>query len=1085
MIPDASPPEEVMPECACNPLDSVKIEHTLSATQKEKLKSLIKEFSDIFKLDPTPETRAHGVMHQIKLKPGTNPIACKPFPMSSFLHSETKKVTDLLLKAGMIRPGSGPWAFPVVMVRKPGGKHWRMCVDFRKLNKVTVKDKWPFPRIQDLHHSLRGSSIFSTMDALAGFWQILVDPRDRAKTAFVTRHGLFEWNVMPMGLSNSPATFQRMMESVLTGMLHQFVLCYIDDVCVHSDNFDEHLAHLRRVFERFRQHHLALKPSKCHFGFSELKFLGWMASGSGIRPNPEKIEAILKFGTPTTIRELRSFLGMASWFRDSVKNFAMLAAPLTSQLKGPQGEKRRRLKWNEESEKSFQAIKEAMAKQTFLHHPDPNKPFLVDCDASDVGVGAVLFQLDDEGKERPIVFVSRSLSAAERKWDASEKEAFAVIWALRDKLRPFLMGHAPGFTVFTDHANLFFLLRQKKGRLARWGLTLAEFACDMKLVHKKGAKNKVADALSRDPRFVKVEHPAEILAQPATTSTLSFTTENVRKGQLRDPFWKILISHLEGNDFPSDLPKQFRDKVKAAAQHHTLDESGLLRFSSAPSFVFFEGAEAPVCLPKEFRETVINEHHRLTHDGVNRMHASISSRFWWKGMRKQIRAHVRSCVPCQKAKATLHSRAHLTRPKTFRKPWDVVGIDFFGPLPRTSSGNRFVLTVVDAFTRFTILFALPEATSEAACKALKFIFCIFGFPRVIHSDRGSQFTSRLFQHICQRLRIKHTVTPPWHPQGNGFTERFHRFLKVRLRIQLDQVGKEWDAWLGPIALAHNQGVLATTKFSPCQLTFGRSPNFTPLDLKNPLAEQTKDLQLFGEELVSMLQDSWKKAQEDFRWAKEQQSRSANAAVPPRKPHNFQVGDLALLHRPMRSDAKRLLSSKLRFEWKGPFRLIEQLNDSVFKLMNLKTGQEVDAIHVDQLQLFIGDPLEELHEEPTNMKDPGPLKRNELLLIRTDSGIFPAKVLETPEEDERLIAIQWLNSHSKHTLPLPRRRWKESHVDPADGKCVFTNRPPPHFEPEQGIVRRDKIAMRHLKLRKNGTFDAESDLRFSKTYQEDS
>ena len=1089
VIPDACPPDEVMApeESIETDLSKVSINPKLSVEQQKELRTLVSEFSDIFKLNPSPDTRTHGVMHQIELQPGTKPISCKPFPMSPFLHDEVKKVTDVLLKAGMIRPGSGPWAFPVVMVRKPGGKNWRMCVDFRKLNEVTVKDKWPLPRIQDLHHSLRGSKIFSTMDALCGFWQVLVDPRDRAKTAFITRHGLFEWNVMPMGLCNSPATFQRLMESTLSGLLHRFCLCYIDDVCAHSHTFAEHLEHLRQIFVRFRRNRIALKPSKCHFGFGQLKFLGWIASGEGIRPNPEKVEAILEFGRPQKLKELRSFLGMASWFRDSVRNFATLAAPLSDLLKGrTKGARVRKLVWTKEARQAFESIKNEMAKQTMLHHPDPSKPFFVDCDASDVGVGAVLFQLGEDGKEKPIVFASRSLTEPERKWDASEKEAFAVIWALREKLRPFLMGHSHGFTVFTDHANLLFLLRQRKGKLARWGLTLAEFQNDMKIVHKKGSKNLVADALSRDPRFF-VEQPSETIACAQVKAP--FSVQALKEAQRKDSFWSQIIGCLEdahaqsGQSSLAAAPRQFSEKAVNASKHHVLDDEGVLRCTSAPSFLHFDAAEAPICLPTEFREDIIKEHHGVTHDGVNRMHASISERFWWKGMRKQIQAHVRKCELCQKAKATVRRRAHLIRPKQFRKPWDVVGIDVFGPLPVTSKGNRNVLTIVDAFTRFTVILAMKTVTAKDVCEALKAVFCTFGFPRVIHSDRGSQFTSELFGHVCERLNVKHTKTPPWHPQGNGHTERFHRFLKARLRIHLHQAGKEWDAWLGPIMLSHNQGVLSTTRFSPFQLTFGRSPNFTPTDLSNSVAEQSRDLALFGEEMVSIFQHSWQKAREDFRWAKEQQAIAANAPKPAHTQTQFEVGDLVLIHQPRRSDARRKLSRKLQFEWRGPLRIVERLNPTVFKLVDVKSGKEHDAVHVDRLSLFVGDSAAEVHSTPASSPEmPGPLQEGEIVVVSTNMGLFPARVFDTPMEDDELVSIHWFNTHSKRSLPVPKRRWKEVHVDPGDGKCVFTNRPPAHFEPEQGLVARRKVIMRHLKLRKDGTFDSDSTKRFQEAKQ---
>jgi len=1071
----ASHEEKVQEESAIN---QVKVSQTLTPAQKKRVKELLEEFSDVFKTKASIATRTDAAMHRIRLKEGSKPHFATPHHHAPKVLKDLKDLLDKLLAEGMISPGEGPWAAPVVMVRKPCGS-WRMCIDFRKLNEQTEKDKFPLPRIQDLHHSLRGSSWFSTMDAMSGFHQIILDPRDRKKTGFITKFGLFEWNVMPMGLANAPSSFQRFMTRVLTneGGLHRFSLVYVDDIIVHSRTFEAHLEHLRRVFVRLRHHSVTLKAKKCAIGFRRLKFLGFVADGEGIRPDPEKVAAIQKFEAPTTLKRVQRFLGAANWLRDTVKNFALIADPLYQLQKGHSNTKRKRIKldWRPEHQRAFEAVKAAVAEATMLRHPDFNKEFHVDVDASDVGIGAVLQQKDEEGRMRPILFASKALSAEQRKWKTAEKEAFASIWALKEKLRPFLVGQK--FKLHTDHANLRFVLRQKKGKLARWGLILSEFLDDMTIVHKPGKDNVIADALSRDA--VGSVPGDEDDAEPTIHSLAAISVDTLRAAQLADPRWGDVIRFIEDQKLPED--DRLKDKVRRTAETCMVDSAGILRHTEAPSFKFHGAPEPPVCVPASKVEAVLREVHGKTHAGARRTHFDVTRRFFWPKMRSQIVKHVRNCIECQKSKATRSHRRSTVTPIFFTKPWDVVGLDLFGPLPKTTSGNKHVLTVIDTFTRFVQFIPLKVADADEVVRAINDrIIPIFGVPKRFHTDNGTQFTSTMFQHVCERLNVKHTKTLPWHPQGNGATERVHRLLKSRLRIHLKTAGKQWDDWVGPIALAHNQGLLATTNFTPFQLTFGRQPNLFPSDLKNNVAGQSMDLQLFGKDLVSIMQESWRQAKEDFKWAKEKMAKNANAPMKPRTKPTFKVDDIVLLHRHVRSDAKAKLSSKLRFEWVGPFKVVSHLGNNGFELQTLSRPHRLERAHADNLSPFR--PSLEAHRaahEVQPAEPGGALRANEVILVQTPQGPHFAKVTVPPDDDERTVHVHWMNSTSRRSLPLHKRVWRLSHVDPTDNKCIVSNRPPVRCTPELGMVEKEDVLLRDVLLTARGLPDAETTRRLNR------
>ena len=601
-----------------------------------------------------------------------------------------------------------------------------------------------------------------------------MEPSDIPKTAITTPFGLFEFIRMPFGLRNAAQTFQRFIHQVLHGL--DFVYAYIDDLLIASSSTDEHLEHLRLLFQRLSDYGIVINPSKCHFGQNSLEFLGHHISADGISPLPEKVQAILDFAAPTSIKKLREFLGLVNFYRRFLPHCAHALQPLTDLL-SPKTTKDP-LTLNDQCLSAFTAIKQSLANATILAHPSTDAPYCLAVDASNVAVGAVL-QQNINGMWQPIAFFSKRLQPAETKYSTFSRELLAVYLAIKHFCYC-LEGQK--FHVLTDHKPLAHALLSSSDRYSPREIRhldfISQFTSDIR--HIQGSKNVVADALSR----------TDIHAL-AHTPHLDFSL--LSQAQQEDPELLCLQSSLILKEFP--IP----------------DSAGTLLCDTST------GTPRPY-VPSTYRRLIFDHFHSIAHPGIRATQRLVTQRYVWPRINKDIRQWTRTCQKCQQAKIYRHTKAPIG---TFANPdarFDHIHLDIVGPLP-VSNNNKYLLTCIDRFTRWPEAIPIPDITAETVARAfISRWLSTFGSPSTVTTDRGSQFESELFKCMTAMLGTKRTRTTSYHPCANGLVERFHRQLKAALKSYSDS--SKWTELLPLILLSIRTTVKSDTGYSPAELVYG-------------------------------------------------------------------------------------------------------------------------------------------------------------------------------------------------------------------------------------------------------------------------
>ncbi len=914
--------------------DDLNVEHSfdlghLKETEKQKLQQLLQKYNSLF-AKGLNELGATSVVHH-KIETGqATPIKQLPRRLPNVLKPVVEQQVNEMLDNGIVRPSKSPWASPIVLVRKKDGS-WRFCVDFRKVNDVTIKDAYPLPQINDLIDSLAGQNYFSTLDLASGYWQVELDESSKEKTAFVIPGGnLLEFNRMPFGLANAVPTFQRLMARVLEGLQPKKCLVYLDDVLVVGKNLDEHCKNLEEVFEAIRQAGLRLKPTKCYFAKQEVNFLGFTISDKGLSPDPSKITAIKDFPRPRDLTELRRFLGMASYYRRFIAGFTEIVSPLNKLT-----QKNMKFVWDTQCEKAFNDLKEQLISSPVLAFPHENGEFVLYTDASDIGVGAVLAQKCEQGDEKVISFASKAFSSAEKNWTTTEKEAFAVVWALQ-YFHPYIYGTK--VTIFTDHQALAWLrkIKQPNGKLARWILKLEQY--DYTIVHKPGSMMQHADALSRAPvQGIKISY---------------FSRDELEASQDLDSDILIVKDWLRKNQKPDKLQQDDSDCLRSFYRvFDTLCFDGNLL---CKKWIDNTGVEKiQIVIPQFLTSKILKEvHESIGHFGVHKTFDMIQRRFYWPAFHKAVEDYCSSCELCAKNKIIPTPRRPMKPIEVKSQPFYMVGVDIIGPLKTTRQGNRYILSVIDYYTKYAEAEPLPNQEAATVVKVLEQIFSRHGMPTVLLTDQGRNFESHLFKSMCQLFGINKRRTTPYHPQSDGLCERFNGILKLLLRMKVNKDQDNWDILLPSALLAYRISKQESTGVSPFEMLYGREPQVSfdvtlANDHENNLNQDNADylvgLKKRHEDLNSFVTSRIDKAQEKQKKNYDQKHRVSQSKT-------FQVGDVVLY--------KNFRASGLENKYYGPYRVIAVIENNC-EIESMLDGKR-RYVHCDSLKKF--SPANGLYDE---------------------------------------------------------------------------------------------------------------------------
>lgn len=952
-VTDETPPRQESPMVAKEKQEMLwalveQCGESLSEAEKRQAYHLFLAYADVFASSDDDLGRTGMLKHSIDTA-DNHPIRQPARRVPPFRREEVHKLLKDMLERDVIQPSSSPWASPVVLVQKKDGT-LRFCVDYRKLNAITRKDAYPIPRIDDTLDTLAGSCWFSTLDLLSGYWQVEVAEEDRPKTAFCTKEGLFEFKVMPFGLCNAPATFQRLMDLVLAGVQWSTCLVYLDDIIVVGRTFEEHLCNVRGVLDKLKQAGLRLKPKKCAFFQKEVRYLGHVVSEGGVATDLSKTEEVATWPEPTSLSEVQEFLGLANYYRRFIQNFAQIAKPL-HQL----SEKSREFQWTEKCAEAFRELKQHLTSAPVLAFPDYSQPFVLDTDASGVGIGAVLSQVQ-KGEERVIAYASRTLTKPERRYCVTRRELLAVV-VYTQHFRHYLLGRP--FMLRTDHGSLTWLqsFKEPEGQLARWLEQLQEF--DFQIMHRRGRSHGNADALSRRPcEQCGLSHG---VISEATSETLCMVVEDpeqqpvvpthdLRQLQLEDDNVGPVLKAREANRKPG--PADLAGKSRELARLVQLWDQLLVRDGTL--YRQYEDEQGSGChlqlvAPKPKREEILRDLHSGAwggHLGEKKMLSRLRERFYWPGYTDDVQLWCRNCPECAARKTSAPRRRAPLQSMRSGYPMQIVATDIVGPFPKTDSGNVYVLVAADCFTRWVEAYAIPNQEAvTVATKLVDEMFCRFSVPEQLHSDQGRQFESAVMQEVSRILQIRKSRTTPYHPQSDGLVERFNRTLLDMLATTVRKYPKEWETHLQKLCMAYNTSVHSSTGFTPFYLMFGRQAKL-PIDVAygNPTPESDSVSQY-----AATMKDSLEQA---YRRVREQSGKSAKRQkeLYDQKVHGkaCEVGDLVWLHSPA---VPRGQSRKLHCPWVGPFEVVKRLSDVVYRIRDTRPRRRRTrvVVHFDRLK----------------------------------------------------------------------------------------------------------------------------------------
>ena len=767
------------------------------------------------------------------------------------------KEIDNMLKLGVIQPSKSNWASPVTVQPKKGGEH-RFCIDFRKVNDITTEEIAAIPRIDEIFDELGKAKFFTALDLKSAYWQVPLTKRSRHKTAFICHKGLFEFLRMPFGVRNAPALFQRSMSQVLQKFIGTSCFVYLDDIVIYSETLEEHIQHVDEILSALEEANLKLKPSKCSWFQDKIKLLGFSISQKGIESDPEKVIAIRNLKNPTTIKQLRSFLGSTNYFRSLIKNYAKKTEPLNRLLK-----KKAKFIWTEDQQKAFDELKSDLTNAPVLAYPDTKKEYNLYCDASDGALGSILTQKDDTGLERPIQYVSKSFADCQKKWSTLEKEAFSIMYSL-EKLKHYLIGAK--FTIYTDNQPCVSLFKNpiKNAKLERWALNIASY--NAPIVYLKGKSNVNADFLSRIESERMEENAEELIEEkdtvvghiiPAEAASIVMSSNDKLGTVTYSNNGKTQVyNHCNDQHLNEYIPWDYhglkRDEVIKLQKRMKEYELGVIEEMDfmVINDVLYSLKSPPMkpeyprlVVPPGLRTRLIDQvHEEVGHQAVRKTLEKLQESYKWPGQLKDVISRLRICPKC------IRHRKKMDRPYPEslpipKYPYQYAAVDLSGPYPCTKEGYRYLLSYMDHFSGWVESIPLKsKEASEVTDVFHKEIIPRYGVPEVLTSDNGLEFKNDTLRPYLTKLGTKVRYCTPYHPQANGHVERYHSVIKTMLAKLVNSKTSNWLDKLPAALWSHRISSSNSTGFSPYFLMYARDP---PVPFQKVLTEDFDEEDRFG------------------------------------------------------------------------------------------------------------------------------------------------------------------------------------------------------------------------------------------------
>lgn len=934
-----------------------------------KLNKLCAEYADIFALETDTMTVNNFYSQDIKIK-STEPVFTRNYRTPYTQKQEIKRQVEKLIKNDLIEASCASYNSPIILVPKRGTgpeKKWRMCIDYRALNKNIIADKFPLPRIDDILDNLGKAKYFSVVDLFSGFHQVPLNESSRDYTTFSTENGSYRWKVLPFGLNISPNSFSRMMTIAFSGLPPEKAFLYIDDMIVIGRTENDHMKNLESVFKILRDRNLKLNAEKCKFFQPEVTFLGHKCTEQGILPDDTKIKSLRNYPKPHDKDAVKRFVAFANYYRKFIYNFAEIAQPLSELTR-----KSTEFTWEEKHERAFETLKNALTTPQILQYPNFDNEFIIKVDASSLGCAGVLLQ-ERNGIDLPVAYFSKSFQKAEKNKAIIEKELLAIYHSIV-AFRPYIYGKK--FTVYTDHKPLIYLFTMKNiaSKLVRIKLELEEY--DFDILHIKGKDNIQADALSRMPfSVIKTmnEQSKQVLA-----ITRSMTRKKKQENNERDVTDEKksedetkIYEKLSGFDKNIARIKTYINTkneliIGAHIKHkrifeltaHTNEkllviiskieevalQNGINKIQWATNDKMFEifneneikNVSAnqlktlrielirPVIHVKDEKEKerILKEYHydriRGGHCGRNRLYAKLRSQFYWRKMSKDVTKLVKNCMQCKLNKPRPGTREPMAITTTPQKAFEVIILDTIGPMNKTIYGNTYAITLICDLTKYLITVSIPNKEAKTVAKAIfENLILIYGTPKTIRTDLGTEFKNEIFNELCKLLNVQHHFSTAYHHESLGSIERNHRIFNEYLRAYSND--DTWDINLRYFTYCYNTSFNASLnhEYTPFELVFGKKT--TQFEWINDKIEPIYNMDDYAKILKKTLQTAQERANKFIEKIKHKNKQYYDTKTNEIK---LTLGDLVLV--------KKEPYEKFKSIFSGPYKIkqIEQQNVTI-------------------------------------------------------------------------------------------------------------------------------------------------------------